>query len=58
MLLQQLDVQVPGLDSLCDVYATDPDFSATYKLCSDVKAWDKYHIHYGYLFRANKLCVP
>ena len=58
MLLTQLDVQVPGLESLRDLYATDPDFLAPYKLCSDVKAWEKYHIHDGYLFRANKLCVP
>ena len=26
--------------------------------CSAVKAWEKYHMHDGYLFRANKLCVP
>jgi hypothetical protein len=53
-----LDVRVPGLESLCDLYATDHDFAAPYKLCANGKAWEKYHIHDGFLFRANKLCVP
>jgi hypothetical protein len=26
MLLTQLDIKVPGLESLCDLYATDHDF--------------------------------
>jgi hypothetical protein len=58
MLLTQLDVKVPDLESLRDLYAIDPDFSAPYQLCTDMKAWEKYQIHEGYLFRANKLCVP
>jgi hypothetical protein len=58
MLLTQLDVKVPGLESLCDLYATDVDFAEPYCLCSLEKAWDKFHIHDGYLFLANKLCVP
>ena len=58
MLLTQLDVQVLGLESLRDLYANDTDFSMPFAKCSDVKAWEKYHIHDGYLFQANKLCVP
>jgi hypothetical protein len=58
MLLTQLDVQVPGLESLRDLNATDPEFSASYRLCTDLKAWEKFHIYEGYLFRANNLCVP
>jgi hypothetical protein len=58
MLLTQLDVKVPGLESLCALYATNVDFAEPYHLCSLGKAWDKFHIHSGYLFRANKLCVP
>jgi hypothetical protein len=57
MLLTQLVVKVLGLESLCDLYATDPKFSASYRMCTDGKAWE-YHIYEGYLFRANKLCVP
>ncbi|KAK1666361.1 hypothetical protein QYE76_054520 [Lolium multiflorum] len=58
MLLTQLDVQIPGLEILCDLYATDHDFAEPYRLCALGKAWEKYHIHDGFLFRANKLCVP
>ena len=58
MLLTKLDVQVSGLESLKSLYAEDNEFSMPYAKCSDVKAWDKYHIHDGFLFRANKLCVP
>ena len=30
MLLTHLDVKVPGLESLCDLYATDPGFAEQY----------------------------
>ena len=53
MLLTHLDVRVPSLESLRDLYANDPDFSMTFAKCSAVKAWEKYHMHDGYLFRAN-----
>ncbi|KAK1609365.1 hypothetical protein QYE76_033038 [Lolium multiflorum] len=58
MLLTHLDVKIPGLEVLCDLYATDHDFAEPYRLCVMGKAWEKYHIHDGFLFRANKLCVP
>ena len=34
MLLTQLDVKVPGLESLRELYATDADFAEPYRLCS------------------------
>src|SRR4051812_13617587 len=58
MLLTHLDVKIPGLESLCDLYATDVDFAKPYRLCVLRTAWDKFHIHDRFLFRANKLCVP
>jgi hypothetical protein len=57
VLFTQLDIKVPGLESLCDLYATAHDFSAPYSMCTGGEAWDKYHIHDGFLFLANKLCV-
>ncbi|KAK1651489.1 hypothetical protein QYE76_069294, partial [Lolium multiflorum] len=33
MLLTQLDVNIPGLEILCDLYATDHDFAEPYRLC-------------------------
>jgi hypothetical protein len=41
MLLTQSDVKVPALESLHDLYATDLDFAAPYKMCTNVKAWEK-----------------
>ncbi|XP_047059875.1 uncharacterized protein LOC124666578, partial [Lolium rigidum] len=57
MLLTQLDAKIPGLEILCDLYATDHDFAEPYRLCAIGKARVKYHIHDEFLFRANKLCV-
>ncbi|XP_024310345.1 uncharacterized protein LOC112268657 [Brachypodium distachyon] len=58
VLLSQLDVKVPGLESLRNLYISDRDFAAPFNLCKDGKGWDKFHIHDAFLFRANKLCVP
>ena len=58
MLLNQLEVKVLGLESLKDLYNNDAEFSEPYNHCKDGKGWEKYHIHDGFLFRANKLCVP
>ena len=58
MLLSQLDVKVSGLEELKPLYAHDKEFCMPYANCSNVKAWDKYHMHDGFLFRANKLCIP
>jgi hypothetical protein len=57
MLLTQLDIKILGLESLCNLYGTDHDFSVPYSMFTGGKAWDKYHIHDGFLFCANKLCV-
>ena len=38
MLLTHLDVRVPGLESLHDLYANDTDFSMPFANCSAVKA--------------------
>ena len=50
ILLTQLDVKVPGLESLRELYAIDADFATPFAKCSIVKVWEKYHIHDGYLF--------
>ena len=40
------------------MYKSDKEFSDPYSKCNDGKGWEKYHLHDGFLFRANKLCVP
>jgi len=58
VLLNQLEVKVLGLESLKDMYNNDAEILEPYKHCQDGKGWEKYHIHDGFLFRANKPCVP
>ena len=58
VLLTQLGVHVPSLGSVRDLYTHDHDFSVPYARCKDGKGWDKFHIHDGFLFRTNKLCIP
>ena len=57
MLLINLDVKVPGLESLCDLYATDHDFAEPYRLCMLRNGWDKFHIHDRYLFQIGRAHV-
>jgi hypothetical protein len=58
VLLNQLEVKVLGLENLKEMYNDDSEFSKPYNHCKDGKGWEKYHIHDGFLFRANKLFVP
>jgi hypothetical protein len=58
VLLNQLEVKILGLENLKEMYNDDPKFSEPYNHYKDGKGWEKYHIHDGFLFRANKLCVP
>jgi len=58
VLLNQLEVKVLGLESLKDLHNNDAEFSQPYNHCKDGKGWEKYHIDDGFLFIANKLCVP
>jgi hypothetical protein len=58
ILLNQLEVKVLGLESIKELYSTDHEFLEPYTNCTARKGWEKYHTHEGFLFRANKLCVP
>jgi len=58
VLVNQLEVKVPGIESIKELYPVDHEFSKPYAKCTARKGWEKYHIHGGFLFRTNKLCVP
>jgi hypothetical protein len=58
VLLNQLVVKVPGLQHIKELYSVDHDFLEPYAKCTAGKGWEKYHVHDGFLFRANKFCVP
>ena len=58
VLLAQLDTKIFGLESIKDLYAQDSYFAAPFSKCSTGRGWEKFHLHDGFLFRANKLCIP
>ncbi|WVZ90280.1 hypothetical protein U9M48_036590 [Paspalum notatum var. saurae] len=58
VLLSQLDAKILGLESMKNLYATDYYFSEPYTKCVVGKGWKKFHLHDGFLFRTNKLCIP
>jgi hypothetical protein len=57
-MLSQLDHKIFGLESMKELYATDFDFKDAYEYCREGRTWNKYVLHGGLLYHANKLCVP
>jgi hypothetical protein len=53
-----LDHKFFGLKSIKELYVTDVDFKDPYENCRYERTWNKYVVHDGLLYRANKLCVP
>ena len=58
MMLSQLDFKTFGLQALKDQYVNDADFHDIMMHCKDGKPWGNFHMQDGFLFRANKLCIP
>lgn len=58
ILLNQMEVKVPRLEDLKTLYKSDSEFSDPYMKCKDGRGWEKFHLHNGFLFQANKLYVP
>ena len=59
-LLSIMSVEVTGLERLKDYYESCPDFGELYTSLSNAP-WpilDDYTFQDGYLFKANKLCIP
>jgi hypothetical protein len=57
-LLTQLDAKILRLESIKELYPTDLNFVEQYSKCCDGRGWVKFHVNDGFLFRANKLCIP
>ncbi|WVZ93940.1 hypothetical protein U9M48_039889 [Paspalum notatum var. saurae] len=57
-MLSQLDFKIFGLQTVKDQYVDDADFKDVFAHCMNGKPWGTFHIQDGFLFRANKLCVP
>jgi hypothetical protein len=56
-LLNQLDAKILGLESIKELYTTDPCFAEPYYKCHDGKGWENFYVQDGFLFRANMLCI-
>ena len=54
----QLDFQIFGLQIVKNQYVFDPDFKDVLLHCKDGRSWGKFFLDDGFLFRANKLCIP
>jgi hypothetical protein len=57
-MLSKLDHSFFALESIKELYATDLDFDDAYEDCREGRTWNKYVLHDGLFYRANKLCVP
>jgi hypothetical protein len=57
-MLSQLDCRIFGLESIKEQYGNDADFKDVLLHCKEGRAWDKYMINDGFVFWANRLCIP
>jgi hypothetical protein len=58
IMLSQLDHKIFGLESIKELYATNFEFKDAYENYREGRTWNKYVLHDGLLYRANKVCVP
>ena len=59
-MLSVMSVKVTGFERLKDDYKSCPDFRELYTSLSNASQpiLDDYTLQDGYLFKANKLCIP
>ncbi|XP_044947839.1 uncharacterized protein LOC123397298, partial [Hordeum vulgare subsp. vulgare] len=57
-MLSQLDFKIFGLETIKDQYVHDADFKDVLENCKEGRTWNKFIINNGFVFRANKLCIP
>jgi hypothetical protein len=58
LCVTQLDCKIFGLDTTKTQYVNDADFKDVLLHCKDGKVWNKFIVNDGFVFRANKLCIP
>jgi hypothetical protein len=57
-LLTQLEYKIFGLETIKDQYVHDAGFKDMLLHCKGDKTWNKFIFNDGFVFRANKLCIP
>ena len=57
-MLSQLDFKIFGLETIKDQYVHDADFKDVMQNCKEGRMWNKFIVNDGFVFCANKLCIP
>ena len=57
MLLGMVDSKILGFELIKEYYEQDPDFREAFVMCQN-ESFGHYNIVDGFLFKANKLCIP
>ena len=57
-MLSQLDFKIFGLETIKDQYVHDAEFKGVLQNCKEGRTWNKFVLNDGFMFRANKLCIP
>ena len=57
-MLSQLDFKIFGLETIKDQYVHDAEFKDVLQNCKEGRTWNKFILSDGFVFRANKLCIP
>ncbi|XP_073366114.1 uncharacterized protein [Aegilops tauschii subsp. strangulata] len=57
-MLSQLDFKIFGLETIKDQYVHDAEFKDVLQNCKEGRTWNKFVVNDGFVFRANKLCIP
>jgi len=57
-MLSQLDLKIFGLETIKDQYVHDAYFKDVMQNCKEGRTWNKFIVNDGFVFRANKLCIP
>ena len=58
ILLTQLDYKIFGLETIKEQYVHDNDFKDVLLYCKEGRMWNNFVVNDGFVFRANKLCIP
>ncbi len=57
-MLTQLDYKISSLETIKAQYMYDDNFKDILLHCKDGNTWNKFVFNDGFVFRANKLCIP
>ena len=57
-MLSQLDFKIFGLETIKEQFVHDADFKDLLFKCKEGRTWNKFVLNVGFVFRANKLCIP